>query len=80
MASVGTLACALLAGVGSEEELFALGERVAAAATAELHADVRVGVGRAVPVVDARRSFHEARCALEALALGAAASRTATGR
>ncbi|MGA8337546.1 MAG: helix-turn-helix domain-containing protein, partial [Solirubrobacteraceae bacterium] len=32
------------------------------------------GLGRAVPVVDARRSFHEARCALEALALGEAAS------
>ena len=28
------------------------------------------GIGRAVPTVDARRSFHEARCALEALALG----------
>jgi purine catabolism regulator len=53
--------------------LFALGERVAAAATAELRAEVRVGIGRGVPVVDARRSFHEARCTLEALALGAAA-------
>jgi PucR family transcriptional regulator, purine catabolism regulatory protein len=74
VASVDTFACALVDGAGSEEELFALGERVAAAAAVELRAEVRVGVGRAVPVVDARRSFHEGRCALEALALGAAAS------
>ena len=31
---------------------------------------MRVGVGRAVAGGEARRSFHEARCALEALALG----------
>ena len=79
VASVGTFACALVHGGGSEEELFALGDRVAAAATAELRADVRVGVGRAVAVVDARRSFHEARCALEALALGAGAVENGNG-
>ncbi|HTT30271.1 MAG TPA: PucR family transcriptional regulator ligand-binding domain-containing protein [Solirubrobacteraceae bacterium] len=79
VASVETLACALIDGAGSEEELFALGERVAVATTAELRGDVRVGVGRAVPVVDARRSFHEARCALEALALGAAAVENGNG-
>jgi purine catabolism regulator len=33
-----------------------------------------VGVGRAVPGGDARRSFHEARCAVEALALGVAST------
>jgi PucR family transcriptional regulator, purine catabolism regulatory protein len=73
VASVGSLACALVRG-GPDDELFGLGDRVAAAAGLELGEDVRVGIGRAVPVVDARRSFHEARCALEALALGAAAS------
>ena len=79
VASVDTLACALVDGGGSEAELFALGERVAAAATAELRAEVRVGIGRGVPVVDARRSFHEARCALEALALGAVATENGNG-
>jgi purine catabolism regulator len=72
VASVGTLACALVRG-GDDEELFALGDRIAAATGAELAGEVRVGIGRAVPVGDARRSFHEARCALEALALGEAA-------
>jgi len=73
VASVGPLACALVPGA-SDEDLLALGERVSAAAETELRGDIRVGIGRAVPAVDARRSFHEARCALEALALGVAAS------
>jgi purine catabolism regulator len=73
VASAGPLACALVPGVGVEE-LVALGERVQAAAEGELHDRVRVGIGRAVPAVDARRSFHEARCALEALAFGVAGS------
>ena len=73
VASVGSLACALVPGA-ADDELFALGDRVAAAAGLELREEVRVGIGRAVPVLDARRSFHEARCALEALALGAAAT------
>jgi PucR family transcriptional regulator, purine catabolism regulatory protein len=71
VASVGPLACALVPG-GGDEELFALGERVVAAAEGELRDHVRVGIGRAVPAVDARRSFHEARCALEAMAFGVA--------
>ena len=79
VASVGPLACALVQG-GPDDELFALGDRIAATAGAELHDDVRVGIGRAVPAVDARRSFHEARCALEALALGAAATGNGNGR
>ena len=79
VASVGSLACALVAGGGSEDELFALGGRVATGAGAELGAEVRVGIGRAMPAVDARRSFHEARCALEALALGETASENGTG-
>ncbi len=79
VASVGALACALVPGGGSEDELFALGDRVAAGAAAELDGDVRVGIGRAVPTVDARRSFHEARCALEALALGEAVPENGNG-
>ena len=78
VASVGTLACALVRG-GDDDELIALGDRVAAATGAELSGEVRVGLGRAVPVVDARRSFHEARCALEALALGETASANGNG-
>jgi purine catabolism regulator len=73
VASVGPLACALVRGT-TDDELFALGERVAVAAGSELQAGVRVGIGRAVPGADARRSFHEARCALEAVSLGAASS------
>jgi purine catabolism regulator len=37
----------------------------------ELDAPVRAGAGRAVPGGEARRSFHEARCALEAMSLAA---------
>jgi purine catabolism regulator len=54
-----------------EEELIALAQRVAARVGFELGNAVEVGVGRAVPGGEARRSFHEARCALEALAMGA---------
>ena len=71
VASVGTLACALVPG-GGDDELVALGDRVAEAAGAEFSDEVRVGIGRTVAAADARRSFHEARCALEALAMGEA--------
>ncbi|MBV9801837.1 MAG: PucR family transcriptional regulator ligand-binding domain-containing protein, partial [Solirubrobacterales bacterium] len=73
VASVGPLACALIPGT-PYEELFSLGERVAEAAGSELRDHVRVGIGRAIEAADARRSFHEARCALEALAFGVAGS------
>jgi PucR family transcriptional regulator, purine catabolism regulatory protein len=69
VASSGGLTCALVAGM-DEEELVALAERVGARLHSDLGAAVQVGVGRAVPGGEARRSFHEARCALEALALG----------
>ena len=62
------LACALIPGLG-DEDLFALAERVHARAAGELGTPVGAGVGRAVPGADARRTFHEARCALEARAL-----------
>jgi PucR family transcriptional regulator, purine catabolism regulatory protein len=69
VASTGSLTCGLVPGIG-EEELIALAERVAGRVASELGQPVEAGVGRAVPGAEARRSFHEARCALEALALG----------
>jgi PucR family transcriptional regulator, purine catabolism regulatory protein len=84
VASVDTFTYALVAGM-EEEELFALARSVAArltvlrtgsdyataSRTSEQGAEpLRVGVGRAVAAADARRSFHEARCAAQALALG----------
>jgi PucR family transcriptional regulator, purine catabolism regulatory protein len=62
------LACALVPGL-DEDELFALAERVGARAARVLDTHVRLGAGRAVGGAQARRSFHEARCALEARAL-----------
>jgi purine catabolism regulator len=66
VASTRGLTCALMVGL-PEEELFPLAGRVAERLGAS---GVRVAVGRAVPSGEARRSFHEARCALEGLALG----------
>ena len=61
---------ALIPGM-DEEALFALAERVAERVSGELSGQhVRVGVGRAVAGAEARRSYHEARCTLEALSLG----------
>ncbi len=61
---------ALIPGM-DEEALFALAERVADRVSGELAGHgVRVGVGRAVAGAEARRSYHEARCTLEAVALG----------
>ena len=70
VASAGSLTCALVAGI-DDEQLFALAERVAVRLSGEFDAEVSVGVGRAVAGSDARRSFHEARCTLEALTLRA---------
>jgi len=64
------LACALVPGL-EEEELFALAERIGGRIARALDAHVRLGAGRAVTGAQARRSFHEARCALEARALAA---------
>ncbi|MGN6189201.1 MAG: PucR family transcriptional regulator [Conexibacter sp.] len=64
------LACALVPGL-DEEELFALAERIGGRVARALDAHVRLGAGRAVTGAQARRSFHEARCALEARVLAA---------
>jgi purine catabolism regulator len=61
----GELACALLPG-GAEDEVFALAERIRAAVAGDLGATLVGGVGRPVAGGEARRTFHEARCALEA--------------
>jgi purine catabolism regulator len=69
VASSGAFTCGLVE-AGDEDELFALGERVARRVISADQPGLRVGVGRAVAGGDARRSFHEARCAVEAVALG----------
>jgi purine catabolism regulator len=63
----------------AEEELFSLAERSRVRMAAELGADLRVAVGRAVAGAEARRSFHEARCALEAMALAAPSENGSNG-
>jgi purine catabolism regulator len=68
VAGAGAYVCALVPD-GDEEELFALAGRVAGRLREQLHPQMVVGAGRAVPSGDARRTFHEARCALEARAL-----------
>ena len=69
VATSGELTCALLPGM-AEEELFALANRVGSRLGSDLGVSLAVGVGRGVPGGDARRTFHEARCAVEALTLG----------
>jgi len=69
VASTGSLTCGLVPGV-EEEELFALAGRVAERLRGTPGAPLNIGVGRPVPGADARRTFHEARCAVEALAMG----------
>jgi len=71
-ATTGEWTCALLPGL-PESELYPLAERLAARLSAELGVPIRAGAGRGVPAGECRRSFHEARCAVEALALGAPA-------
>jgi PucR family transcriptional regulator, purine catabolism regulatory protein len=73
VASADSFTCALVPGTEDEEELFALARTVAArlpGAIGQPTGPLRIGVGRAFAAADARRSFHEARCAAQALALG----------
>jgi PucR family transcriptional regulator, purine catabolism regulatory protein len=81
VASVDSFTCALVPGT-DEEELFALARTVAArlpGAIGQPTAPLRIGVGRAFAAADARRSFHEARCAAQALALGVAGETNGNG-
>jgi purine catabolism regulator len=69
-AGAGRFSCALLAlPRGGEEELFAVAERLRERVSEEVGAPLAAGAGRLVPAGELRRSFHEARCALEARAL-----------
>jgi PucR family transcriptional regulator, purine catabolism regulatory protein len=69
VASTGALTCGLVPGA-EEDELFALAARVAERLRTAAGTALTIGVGRPVPGADARRTFHEARCAVEALAMG----------
>lgn len=69
VASTGPYTCALLPGL-AEPDQFALARRLAGRVRRTAGAGLRFGVGRPVAGGEARRSFHEARCAVEALALG----------
>jgi PucR family transcriptional regulator, purine catabolism regulatory protein len=75
-AGTGRFSCALLPLERGETEtdLFALAERVRARAARHAGVELAAGAGRAVAAIDLRRSFHEARCALEAQALSGAAN------
>jgi len=73
VASTGQVTCGLVAGV-EEAELFSLAGRVAHRMAMTVGSPVSLGVGRPVAGAQARRTFHEARCAVEALALGVAGS------
>jgi purine catabolism regulator len=67
VAGTGRFSCALIAPPkGGDEELFALAERMRLRVTRDAGAELIAGAGRAAPAADARRTFHEARCALEA--------------
>jgi purine catabolism regulator len=72
VAGTGRFTCALLGlprGADDDEELFAAAERLRARVAREVGTPLEAGAGRAVASGDARRAFHEARCALEARAL-----------
>jgi purine catabolism regulator len=70
VATAGDHVCALLPGF-LDEELFELSQRVLDRVIAKLGGTApAAGAGRAVAAGDARRAYHEARCALEARTLG----------
>jgi PucR family transcriptional regulator, purine catabolism regulatory protein len=69
VASTGSVTCALVGGM-EEDQLFSLADRVARRLAVMVGPGLHLGVGRPVPGADARRTFHEARCAVEAVTLG----------
>jgi PucR family transcriptional regulator, purine catabolism regulatory protein len=70
VAPSGALVCALVQATG-EEETFALAARLHRRVGERSGGAPPAGVGRPVDAGDARRSYHEARCAFEARRLGA---------
>src|SRR6202012_2028908 len=69
VAATGALSCGLVPRV-DEGALCALAGRVAERLRTTAGAPLSIGVGRPVAGADARRTFHEARCAVEAVAMG----------
>jgi purine catabolism regulator len=69
VAQTGALVCALMPGL-LDDELFELAARAQARVGAALGAAPPTGAGRAAPLAQARESYHEARCAVEARQLG----------
>ena len=69
VATAGSHVTALLPGY-LDDELFELAQRVLDRVAAKLGNAPAAGAGRAVAAGDARRAYHEARCALEARTLG----------
>jgi purine catabolism regulator len=78
VAAEGAHVCALLPGL-LDDELFELAGRVATRTEDALRRPVPAGAGRAAAAGEARRAFHEARCALEARQLGANGSGPVAG-
>jgi purine catabolism regulator len=70
VAHSGRFLCALVPAAAGDDEFFALAERLHARVARMAGEAVPAGAGRTVAPVDLRRGFHEARCALEARALG----------
>ncbi|MBI5104601.1 MAG: PucR family transcriptional regulator ligand-binding domain-containing protein [Solirubrobacterales bacterium] len=79
VASTNGQAVAVLPGF-LDEEAFDLGQRVLDRVVAKLGQPLAAGIGRAVPAGEARRAYHEARCALEARTLGASSPSNGNGR
>jgi purine catabolism regulator len=75
-AGTGRFSCALLpvARGEADEDLFVVAERIRARASRDAGVELPAGAGRAVAPTDLRRTFHEARCALEAQALSGEAN------
>jgi purine catabolism regulator len=71
VASTGSVTCALIAAQpAAEDELFALAQRAGRRLSPAFGPGLNLGVGRPVPGAEARRTFHEARCAVDALGFG----------
>jgi purine catabolism regulator len=75
-AGTGRFSCALLplSRDETDDDLFALAERVRARVSRHAEEALVAGAGRAVAPADLRRTFHEARCALEAHVLSGEAN------
>lgn len=78
VATANNHVCALLPGF-LDEELFELSQRVLDRVVAKMGSAPAAGAGRAVAAGDARRAYHEARCALEARTLGRPVGAEANG-